>query len=102
MFTTSNLSAYLMMVSIILPFHFKLKLVTYLLFRKDIISIFRMIHIRMTVTKLVIKLLRCVRFLGQETLFGPSTKFPFLLEACVKSPAAAFLPFLVQSLPDDQ
>lgn len=42
------------MVSIILPLHFKLKLVTYLLFRKDIISIFRMdtfIHVSMTVTK---------------------------------------------------
>lgn len=104
-FTTPNLSAYLMMVSIILPLHFKLKLVTYLLFRKDIISIFRMdtfIHVSMTVTKLVIKLLRCVKFLGQETLFGLSTKFPFLLEPCAKSPAAAFLPFLVHSLPDDQ
>lgn len=33
-FTTSNLSEYLIMVSIILPLHFKLKLVTYLLFKK--------------------------------------------------------------------
>lgn len=90
---TPKLSAYLMTVSITLPLHFKLKLVTYLLFRKDIISIFRMdtfIHIGMAVTKLVIKLQRCVKFLGQETLFGPSAKFPFLLEACAKSSAAAF------------
>ena len=71
-FMTPNLSAYLMTVSITLPLHFKLKLVTYLLFRKDIISIFRMdtfIHIGMAVTKRVIKLQRCVKFLGQETLF---------------------------------
>lgn len=66
------------MLRIIQPPRFKLKLVTYLLFRKNgyfSSSEWIVIQVNVAVTKLVIRLLMCVKFLGLETLFGPSTDF---------------------------
>lgn len=61
----------------------KLKLVTYLLFckRQNFYSEWYFIHVSLTVNKLVIKLLRCIKFLDKKPSFGLH-KFPFLLELC--------------------
>lgn len=58
------------------------------------------IQANMAVTKLVTRLLMCIKLVGLETLCGSSTKILFLFKECAESPAA-FLPFLVQLLTDD-